>query len=61
MTKQEILNELARLYALQREGKKIKSLINVMEHKLWEECDEELDAEETDEENQKNRKVSNGH
>lgn len=50
MTRQEICNELARLYALQKEGKKIKTLIREMEALLWQVCDDELDAEEVDEE-----------
>ncbi len=49
MTKQEILNELAKLYTLQREGKKVKSLIRELETLLWQVCDDELDAEEDDE------------
>jgi hypothetical protein len=46
MTKQEILNELARLYTLQKEGKKVKSLIRQLEEQLWQVTDDELDAEE---------------
>ena len=48
MTKQEILNELARLYTLQKEGKKVKSLIRQLEEQLWQVTDDELDAEEED-------------
>jgi len=43
-TRSEMLNELSKLYVLQREGKKIKSLIRELELELWEKCDEELDA-----------------
>lgn len=50
MTKQEIINELAKLYALQREGKKVKSLIRELEERLMQVCDDELDSETTDEE-----------
>lgn len=50
MTKQEILNELARLYTLQKEGKKVKSLIKQLEEQLWQVTDDELDAKEADEE-----------
>lgn len=61
MSKQEILNELSKLYCLQKEGKKVKALINELEQQLWDKCDEELDAKKVDEENQKNRKkVRNG-
>jgi hypothetical protein len=45
MNKQEIINELSRLYTLQREGKKVKSLIRQLEEELWEVCDDELDKE----------------
>ena len=55
MKKQEILDELARLYALQKEGKKIKSLINVLEYALFEAIDDELDAKEDDEEDSEGR------
>jgi hypothetical protein len=50
MTKQEILNELSKLYTLQREGKKVKSLIRELEEKLMQVCDDELDSKEVDEE-----------
>jgi len=60
MTKQEILNELARCYALQREGKKVKTLIRELEQELWLCCDDELDEEASNETNKKNRKVRNG-
>ena len=43
--KQEIINELARLYRLQEEGKTVRSRINELEEKLCELCDNELDAE----------------
>lgn len=43
--KQELINELSKLYALQREGKKVKVLIQEYESKLFELCDEEMDAE----------------
>jgi hypothetical protein len=43
-TRSEMLNELSRLYVLQREGKRVKSLIRELELELWEKCDEELDA-----------------
>lgn len=45
-TKSELLNELSKLYTLQREGKKVKTLIRELELELWEKCDEELDAKE---------------
>jgi len=43
-TRSEMLNELSKLYVLQREGKRVKSLIRELELELWEKCDEELDA-----------------
>jgi len=43
-TRSEMLNELSKLYVLQREGKKVKALIRELELELWEKCDEELDA-----------------
>lgn len=61
MTKQEIINELSKLYCLQKEGKKVKALINELEQQLWDECDDELDAKKVNEKNQTNRKkVRNG-
>jgi len=44
-TRSEMLNELSKLYVLQREGKKVKSLIRQLEEELWEVCDDELDKE----------------
>lgn len=58
MTKQEIINELARLYALQKEGKKVKNLIRELEAELWQVCDDELDAEEIDEADSKEWQIS---
>lgn len=55
MSKQEILNELAKLYCLQREGKKVKALIRELEQKLYEEVDDELDKEI-----EEKKKVRNG-
>lgn len=49
MTKQEVLNELCKLYRLQEEGKKVKVLIAEYEEMLYRLSDEELDAEEDDE------------
>ena len=46
MSKQEIINELSKLYTLQREGKKVKVLINELEALLFELCDDEMDDEE---------------
>ena len=51
MTKQEIINELSKLYRLQQEGKKVQRLIQEYEEKLCEAIDCELDAKEADEEN----------
>ena len=45
MSKQEIINELSKLYALQREGKKVKALINEYEALLFEQCDDEMDKD----------------
>lgn len=61
MSKQEIINELSKLYCLQREGKKVKALIADLEQQLSDKCDEELDAKAADEKNQKNgKKVKHG-
>jgi len=51
MNRQEILNELFKLYRLQQEGKNVQTLIEDLEEKLFEKCTEELDAEKDDEEN----------
>jgi len=59
-SRQEIINELSRLYRLQEEGKRVKSLINELENQLYE-SDYELDAEKTRKKDKKNRKeVKNG-
>ena len=47
-TKEEILNELSKLYALQEEGKKVKAAIQVLE-KLLERY--EMDTKKTHEKN----------
>lgn len=49
-TKQEVINELSRLYRLQAEGKKVKSLIAKYEELLFRLTDDELDSVEDDEE-----------
>ena len=54
-TKSELLNELSKLYVLQREGKRVKTLTRELEQQLWEKCDEELDAKMDDERIRKNR------
>lgn len=51
MSRQEILNELSKLYVLQEQGKKVKTLIAEYEEMLYRLTDEELDSEEADEEN----------
>jgi hypothetical protein len=51
MTKQEIINELSKLYRLQAEGKKVTKLIQEYEEKLCEAIVDELDTEEVDEAN----------
>jgi predicted transcriptional regulator with HTH domain len=51
MNKQEIINELSKLYRLQEEGKKIKNLIQRYEALLCQVCDDELDTETIDEKN----------
>ena len=48
-TKQEILNALSRLYRLQAEGKKVKSLIAQYEELLFRLTDDELDSEDDEE------------
>jgi len=55
-TKQEIINELSKLYILQREGKRVKTLIYDLEEKLCEICDDELDTKKVNETNPKNGK-----
>lgn len=45
MTKQDVINELSRLYVLEREGLKVKSLIREMEQLLMDITDEEIDKE----------------
>lgn len=52
-TKSEVLNELSKLYRLQEEGKKVKSLIAKYEELLSCLTDDELDAKEADEEDTK--------
>lgn len=52
-TKSEVLNELSKLYRLQEEGKKVKSLIAKLEELLFCLTDDELDAKEADEEDTK--------
>ena len=49
-TKQEILNELSRLYKLQEEGKKVKAAIQVLEKLLQR---YHLGEKKTNEKNQK--------
>ena len=48
-TKQDILNELSRLYRLQAEGKKVKSLIAQYEELLFSLTDDELDSDDDEE------------
>lgn len=43
--KQELINELSRLYVLQNEGKKVRTLIQELEEKLIGICDDEIDLE----------------
>ena len=57
--KQEIINELSRLYRLQEEGKTVRNRINELEEKLCEVCDNELDTTKAHEENKKKRKEIN--
>lgn len=49
-TKQGVLNELARLYRLQAEGKKVKSLIAQYEELLSRLIDDEINSEKDNEE-----------
>jgi hypothetical protein len=49
-SKQEIVNELYRLYLLKQAGKHVDQLIEKFEEMLCEKCDEELDTKEVDEE-----------
>ncbi len=58
MTKQEVINELSRLYRLQEEGKKVKVLIRELEERLYQITDDELDAEEDDEADSKEWQIS---
>lgn len=51
MTKQEIINELSKLYRLQGEGLPVGHLINKLEEKLFEECNKGLDEKKDDEKN----------
>jgi len=51
MSKQEIIDELSRLYRLRQEGLHVRTLIAQLEEKLCEKCDEELDSKEVDEKN----------
>jgi predicted transcriptional regulator len=53
MTKQEIINELSKLYRLQEEGKKVGKLIQRFEMLLCQVCDDEMDTKKTDEKNPK--------
>lgn len=48
-TKQGVINELSRLYRLQAEGKKVKSLIAQYEELLFRLTDDELDSEDDEE------------
>ena len=50
MKRQEIINELYKLYRLKEEGKKVDILIQELEAKLYETSDDDLDAKEDDEE-----------
>ena len=43
MDKQQIINELSKLYRLKEEGKKVQPMINSLEAKLREVCEDELD------------------
>jgi hypothetical protein len=52
-SKQEVINELSKLYRLQQEGKKVGNLIQEYEALLCQVCDNELDAEKNDEKNTK--------
>ena len=54
--KQEIINELARLYRLQEEGKTVRNRINELENELCEMCDNGMDEKKVNEENPKKRK-----
>lgn len=54
--KEELINELSRLYRLRQEGIKVESLIRELEEKLWKECDKALDSEKTNAKNKKNGK-----
>jgi len=56
-TKQEIINELSKLYALQAEGKRVRVLIQQYEQRLCEVCDSELDEEKAHAKNPKNGKA----
>ena len=46
MDKQEIINELYRLYRLKEQGKDVDSLIAELEAKLCEACEKEIDKED---------------
>lgn len=53
MPMQEAVNELSRLYRLKAEGKKVDTLIAEFEGKLFELCEDKVDAEKAYEKNNK--------